>query len=247
MKKIISLFLVICMLFAFCATEISALNYVIFPLEGYYPYVDYKKIENTWYYSGVKYLNANGLINCFNQSFLNDHDFYPNKAVSRKQAANFIYGYDWNYFGGKLNENGRWVSVGDYKSTVYKDISSGEFAYAADWCYDKGIMNGFCKGYFIPDVALTREEFVTVLYRYTLYKEINVEASLDVASSFSDYGKVSPWARDAIDWACETGLMNGKTKTTLNPKDKVTRAELSMIAVRYDKLVLAHEDNWDGK
>lgn len=232
LKRIISLILVVCTMVTLCAINVSALYYTYFPMEGHYP--DYALSKNAWYYSGAGYLKIKYLFLCFDQNFISDQTFRPNKAVLRKEVAAFIYGYNGNYF-----SDGNSYGV----SETYKDVQQGRYSYFADWCYEQGIMNGWCKGYFSPNVSLTREEFMTVLYRYTLFKGISTEASSDTAAAFSDYGKVSSWARDAIDWGCETGLMNGKTKTTLNPRDCITRAELAMIAYRYDSLILAHNDN----
>lgn len=234
-KRIISFLLVACMMLAVCASQINALHYIYLPAEGFFPYYDCKKIENKWYHDGAFFLLDQYLFKCFDgQEFRYDHDFYPNKPVLRKEAAALITGYDWDYF---------YYNHGYGTSINYKDMPLGMYAYSADWCYKRGIMNGYCKGYFVPDATLTREEFMTIMYRYTLYKGIDTEASSDAASSFSDYGKVSPWARDAIDWACAIGLMNGKTKTTLNTRECVTRAEMATLAYRYNNLVLAHTDN----
>lgn len=36
-----------------------------------------------------------------------------------------------------------------------------------------------------------------------------------------------------MTWAVNTGLMKGKTETTINPKDNSTRAEIAAILNRY--------------
>ena len=46
-------------------------------------------------------------------------------------------------------------------------------------------------------------------------------------------GGISEYAVSAMNWAVGTGLMNGKSATTLNPKDNATRAEIAAILQRF--------------
>ena len=81
-----------------------------------------------------------------------------------------------------------------------------------------------------------------MVYRFAQKKGVDTSTSQGVAKSFDDYGKVSKWARDAMNWACDIGLINGKTKTMIKPRDNVTRAEMTMIIYRFNNLVIAHDD-----
>ena len=55
----------------------------------------------------------------------------------------------------------------------------------------------------------------------------------DNLKGFTDAKSVSAWATDAMRWAVGTGLVSGKTATTLNPTDGATRAEIATIIMRY--------------
>ncbi|MBQ6810465.1 MAG: S-layer homology domain-containing protein, partial [Firmicutes bacterium] len=44
---------------------------------------------------------------------------------------------------------------------------------------------------------------------------------------------VSDYAVDAMAWAVGTGLINGRTETTLCPGDPMTRAELATLILRF--------------
>lgn len=50
---------------------------------------------------------------------------------------------------------------------------------------------------------------------------------------FADADMISEYAISAMNWAVGTGLLNGKTESTLNPQDNVTRAECSAILHRF--------------
>ncbi|MBO4915910.1 MAG: S-layer homology domain-containing protein, partial [Oscillospiraceae bacterium] len=44
---------------------------------------------------------------------------------------------------------------------------------------------------------------------------------------------VSEWATSAMQWAVGSGVIGGKTASTLAPKDTATRAEIAVIMMRY--------------
>lgn len=52
-------------------------------------------------------------------------------------------------------------------------------------------------------------------------------------SAYSDGAEISDWAKDAMMWALETGLINGKGNGILDPKGTATRAETATIFMRY--------------
>ena len=52
-------------------------------------------------------------------------------------------------------------------------------------------------------------------------------------TAWKDAGEISEYAVSARNWAVGTGLMNGKSATTVNPKDNATRAEIAAITRRF--------------
>ncbi|MDD9269538.1 family 43 glycosylhydrolase [Paenibacillus sp. GCM10023248] len=97
------------------------------------------------------------------------------------------------------------------------------YSKAKDWATTSRISDGSS-----PEASITREQLVTVLYRY---------AGKPVASgnsqSFADSGEVSAWANDAIDWAVSAGILNGKPGNLLEPTSVVSRAEVSAMLTRF--------------
>ena len=76
-------------------------------------------------------------------------------------------------------------------------------------------------------VNITREQLVTMLYRYAGSPKAN--GSLD---SFSDAASVSSYAVNAMQWAVANGIVNG-SNGKLNPKNNATRAEVAAILMRF--------------
>ncbi|MDD4844070.1 MAG: S-layer homology domain-containing protein, partial [Anaerotignum sp.] len=106
-----------------------------------------------------------------------------------------------------------------------KTEGTGEFWYstAMDWAKEKGISDGNN-----PNGSITREQLVTMLYRYTGSKQ----ASGDL-SSYEDANMVSEYAVEAMKWAVSQGIVAGTTDGHLNPDQTAKRAEVATILVRY--------------
>ena len=79
-------------------------------------------------------------------------------------------------------------------------------------------------------VNITREQLVTMLYRYAGFPATN--GSLD---NFSDASTVSSYAVNAMQWAVANGIVNG-SNGKLNPKNNAIRAEVAAILMRFREM-----------
>ena len=80
---------------------------------------------------------------------------------------------------------------------------------------------------------LSREQMVTMLYRYADSPRIENHAAIQ---SFEDQAAISNWALDATCWAVENGIVSGMDQTHFAPQGQATRAQLAAIMARYIKL-----------
>ena len=102
------------------------------------------------------------------------------------------------------------------------------------YVFEHGIMSGVDGGELALNDEFTREQLVTILYRYAKNKGVDVSVGADTnILGYDDALDVSDWASDAMRWAVGSGLVSGKTATTLNPADSATRAEIATIIMRY--------------
>ena len=93
---------------------------------------------------------------------------------------------------------------------------------------------------FKPDDLMTREQFMTIMYRYAAnVKEYDVTTDgSDALAGFEDKGKVSSYALDAVNWACNSkyafvgGTLKGG-KNYVMPRDNTTRAQMATILHRF--------------
>ncbi|PQP88626.1 S-layer homology domain-containing protein, partial [Paenibacillus sp. AR247] len=75
---------------------------------------------------------------------------------------------------------------------------------------------------------ITREQLITLLYRYGGQPAVD-----GIGKSFADSGEISAWAKDAMSWATEVGILNGKPGNLLDSASVVSRAEVSTILARF--------------
>ena len=105
------------------------------------------------------------------------------------------------------------------------DTSAGEPWYAAgqQWAMEYGISDGSNM-----ERNLTREQLVTMLWRYA-----GSPAPGTGLEGYTDAGSVSAYARQAMAWAVEQGIVAGTSDTTLTPQGNATRAQVAAILMRY--------------
>ncbi len=95
-----------------------------------------------------------------------------------------------------------------------------------EWAVANGVSDGQR-----PNDNVTREQLVSMLHRM----QGNPLAECDL-SGFADAGKISDWAKASVTWAVDTGLMVGKGEL-LAPRDNATRAEASVLLLKYLEIV----------
>ncbi|MCL2046760.1 MAG: S-layer homology domain-containing protein [Oscillospiraceae bacterium] len=83
---------------------------------------------------------------------------------------------------------------------------------------------------------VTRQRFVTILYRYAAMLDCDVSVKVDL-SKYNDVDDIASWAFDAMSWAVAVGLVNGRTDATIAPLGYATRAETATLLQRFAVLV----------
>lgn len=97
-----------------------------------------------------------------------------------------------------------------------------------EWAKANGVSDGTA-----PNANITREQLVTMLYRYAKAsgKDVSVGKDTNILS-YADATTVSEYAVPAMQWACGAGIVNG-SNGKLNPQNNATRAEVAAILMRY--------------
>jgi hypothetical protein len=76
-----------------------------------------------------------------------------------------------------------------------------------------------------------------MLFRYAQLLNMNT-AGRDSLTGFSDSAAVSPWARGAVAWAVDSGIISGLPNGTLSPSGTATRAEAAAMLQRFIRALL---------
>ena len=178
------------------------------------PFTDVK--EGDWFYEEVLYAYENGLMNG-----VGDNRFAPNSATTRGMLVTILYRLE-----GEPAVTGE-AGFDDVGDTWYTD--------AVIWAAANDIVNGIGDNQFGPENTLTREQLVTMLYRYAQNKGYDVTASADL-SGYPDAGQIQSWAQDAMTWAVAEGIVEGMDGN-LNPAGHATRAQIATILMRFCETV----------
>ncbi len=179
-------------------------------------FVDVK--EKDWFNGAVDKATAYGLFNG-----TSDTTFSPNTGMSRGMVAQVLY-----------NLSGQ-TKYGLGTGT-FTDVKSGQwYQDAVDWASKAGVVNGITETSFAPDRSVTREQLVTMLYRYA--KAIGADTkTMTELTSFPDASKVSSYAQDAMKWAVANGFIGGRAqngKDYIAPGGTASRAEVAAILTRF--------------
>lgn len=87
---------------------------------------------------------------------------------------------------------------------------------------------------FRPDEPITREQAAAMLQRYAEFaKESNSLWNETNILSYEDFDSISDWAIPSLQWAAGAGVMKGRTDSTINPIENITRAEIAQMLVNY--------------
>lgn len=167
------------------------------------PFTDVK--SNDWYYQSVQYAYDNGLF-----SGVSHDSFAPGDSMDRSMLVTVLHSLDGKPAAGKGG---------------FTDVADGAwYANAVAWAAEHGIVSGVSDSAFAPNGAITREQLAVMLYRYAQYKGYDVSKTADL-SGYADQGSISDWAAQAVQWACGSGLMTGRSANSLAPAGTLTRAE----------------------
>jgi len=110
------------------------------------------------------------------------------------------------------------------------------YADAVAWASANKLVTGFEDGSFRPNIAVTREQMVAILYRYAALKSAGTSTTSEL-TAFTDAANVSSYATPAVKWAVGAKLLTG-SDGKLNPADGASRAEVAAILMRFgQKLV----------
>ena len=119
----------------------------------------------------------------------------------------------------------------------FSDVLAGAwYTDGVAWAAKVGVVNGYDDGTFGPDNAITRQELAIMLYRYAKLIGMDVSTKAEL-TRFNDSESVASWAKEAMTWCAEAGIVKGVGGNTLNPEGVASRAECAVMLSRFIDLV----------
>ena len=169
--------------------------------------------DSDWFAPSVEYVSENGLMNGMSNT-----TFEPNSTCTRAMAATVLY---------RIKD-----CPPAYEPASFTDLTADWYMNAVAWAEDEGVVNGVGNGKFAPDGLVTREQLLTMIWRFAGSPEASDDEAIE---DFSDNKSVSAYAKDAFNWGIENEIINGKDGK-LAPAGNATRAEFAKIIAAFDKL-----------
>ena len=178
-----------------------------------------------WAHKGIDYCVRNRLM-----SGVGAGTFSPDTACTRAQIVKILY----NLSGNQTDYS--------YYYLPFTDVAPGAWYYnAVAWAYCNDVTSGTSATMFTPNAAITRQQLVTFLYRYTVKYAPEFTGNAAPISAFPDAGSVANWAYAAMSWAVGNGLIQGNAHDNgldyLDPNGSATRAQTATIIMRYCQLI----------
>lgn len=178
-----------------------------------------------WAHKGIDYCVRNRLMNGVGAG-----TFSPDTACTRAQIVKILY-----------NRSGNQTDY-SYYYLPFTDVAPGAWYYnAVAWAYCNDVTSGTSATMFTPNAAITRQQLVTFLYRYTVKYAPEFTGNAAPISAFPDAGSVANWAYAAMSWAVGNGLIQGNAHDNgldyLDPNGSATRAQTATIIMRYCQLI----------
>lgn len=160
-----------------------------------------------WYVEGLAKAVEAGIINGYGNGKLG-----PEDRLTRGQAVCLIANAEGAEF-----------------EHPFSDVTASPYYYdAVAWAKEAGVVKGH-SGEFRPDDPCTRAELCAMLH--------NIDGSPEPSgepSGYDDWGDVPEWAKKAVSWAVESGIMGG-SGGRLRAGDPCTRAEAAIMILRFEE------------
>ncbi|SMF69629.1 chitinase [Paenibacillus uliginis N3/975] len=123
--------------------------------------------------------------------------------------------------------------VPDSTSSAFKDVDvkskyAGDIAAASKL----GLIQGKTKDTFDPDGLVTRQEIAVMLANAMKYAGKTGEAKAGVLGHFVDQSAISSYAKSSVAFIVQEQIMNGVSKTRLDPQSNVTKAQTAVSVMR---------------
>ena len=168
-----------------------------------------------WAHEAIDVLYQKGIING-----VTENSYMPAANILREQYAALIVRL--LKLEGKENNN------------YFSDVKESDwFCKEINIAYESGIISGVGNNMAGTGYNITREDMAVILYNAA--KFLNMAGSANNNADFKDFDDISQYAKEAVSFLAEKGVINGSDGKML-PKNYATRAEAAKMIYEFIKV-----------
>jgi len=153
-----------------------------------HPFTDIN--PDAWYLMPVIWAYTNDIMNGTSET-----EFSPEATMTRAMLVTVL----WRYAGQPAAD----------AAHAFVDVANGRwYSAAVAWAAENDIVTGLNETTFAPEDYINREQMYTILYRYMNHAGVTIELEEEMRlQQFADDDLVSDWARDALHFMFDAGVM----------------------------------------
>ncbi|NQX65244.1 S-layer homology domain-containing protein [Paenibacillus alba] len=170
-----------------------------------------------WARKDIELLAAKHIVNGQTAS-----SFAPDQSVTRAELAALLV-------------RALGLSAGESVKADFRDVNSKDWYYSdIQTAAEYALINGYEDQSFKPDQTVTREEMALMVVRAGKLRPASGTETVSSGrlAAYTDAASISSWAQDAFAQVVSSGIIQGKSTSTLEPQALATRAESTVILHR---------------
>ncbi len=197
---------------------------------GYSPYRGFTDVaSDDWYVTCGLFDYA--VDHRFMSGYSGTTQFGPYDTITRAQVICVL----WNMAGQP--------SAGSVENFSDNCDATAYYYDAVRWARSAGVANGYAgSNLFNPNGNVSRQELATFLYNYAnKVAKLDTSSDMGAASQISGWSTVDAYAKPAIAWAVDHGLMSGVDTSSgpqLRPNDTAWRASMATMSATFHRDVI---------
>ena len=162
-----------------------------------------------WYKSAVDFVSEKGLM-----AGVSETRFAPETNMTRAMFVTVLARY-----AGVTVKN---------DTTVFSDVRKDKwYTGAVTWAAQQGLVSGVGDGRFAPNAEITRQDLCTILCKFLSMEDVVLKRG--EGKTFTDANKIASYAKEAVAFCAQTGLIAGFEDGSFGSKKTATRAQVAAI------------------
>ncbi len=167
---------------------------------------------DAWYYNSVQYAVENQLFTGTSET-----TFEPEAVMTRAMLVTVLYRVAGE------------PEIGSFNTGFTDIVFNSWYEKAVIWASNNAIVTGVTDTEFMPDDPISRQEMVSILYRYIETNGGGFTGVWAYKLPYDDANLVELWAYEPMSWFIMNDFISGVGDNKLDPNGSATRAQVATI------------------